>query len=279
MSSEKFTDREYLRTRQYADDRNLQTRIALHRRFSTNTYGWFQWYLDQVSLPPEARILEVGCGPAALWQDVLPRLPEGWRITLSDLSLGMVRAARANLPAHPPLFQFAVNDAQFLPYPTGHFEAVFANHMLYHVPDLPGTLREIRRVLKPGGYLYAATNGERHMEAIEMFGRAFAREAGVRLEEGFSHRNLRFSLENGAEHLRPYFAHVERRDYPDALEVTEAEPLAAYLLSTTSAVARLNSKQRPGIEEALLAFARQYIAARGGSLYVAKATGLFIARK
>ncbi len=279
MSSEKFTDREYLRTRQYADDRNLQARIALHRRFSTNAYGWFQWYLDQVSLPPAARILEVGCGPAALWQDVLPRLPEGWRITLSDLSLGMVRTARANLPAHSPLFRFAVNDAQSLPYPEGYFEAVFANHMLYHVPDLPRALREIRRVLKPGGCLYAATNGERHMEAIEVFGRAFAREAGVPLEEGFSNRNLHFSLENGAEHLRPYFASIERRDYPDALEVTEAGPLAAYLLSTTSAVARLDSDQRSSIEEALLAFARQYIAARGGSLHVAKATGVFIARK
>lgn len=278
MPSGKFTDPEYLRTRQYADDRNLQARIALHRRFSTNAYGWFQWYLDQVSLPPAARILEVGCGPAALWQDVLPRLPGDWRITLSDLSLGMVRAARGNLSAHSSQFTFTVNNAQTLPFPSGHFDAVFANHMLYHVPDLAAALREIRRVLKAGGTLYAATNGERHMEAINIFGRAFAEAVGVRLDDGFSNRNLRFSLENGAKHLRPYFTRVERRDYPDALEVTEAEPLAAYLLSTTSAVARLDSRRRPRVEAALLAFAREYIAARGGSLHVAKSTGLFIAR-
>ena len=278
MPSGKFTDPEYLLTRQYADDRNLQARIALHRRFSTNAYGWFQWYLDQVSLPPAARILEVGCGPAALWQDVLPRLPGDWRITLSDLSLGMVRAARGNLSAHSSQFIFTVNNAQTLPFPGGHFDAVFANHMLYHVPDLAAALREIRRVLKAGGTLYAATNGERHMEAINIFGRAFAEAVGVRLDDGFSNRNLRFSLENGAKHLRPYFTHIERRDYPDALEVTEAEPLAAYLLSTTSAVARLDSRRRPRVEAALLAFAREYIAARGGSLHVAKSTGLFIAR-
>ncbi len=279
MPSDRFTDPEYLRTQQYASDSNLQARIALHRRFSTNRYGWFRWYFEQITLPTQARLAEIGCGPAALWQEVLPRLPAGWRILLSDLSDGMVAAARASLPASDPRFDFCVADSQTLPLPSAHFDAVFANHMLYHVPDLERALQEIRRVLKPGGYLYAATNGEHHMEAIEMFGRSFARAVGVPLEDGFSRRNLRFSLENGEKRLRPHFTRVERRDYPDALEVTEAKPLAAYLLSTTSAVARLDSVQRARVEEALIAFARQYIAARGGSLHVAKATGLFIARK
>ena len=46
------------------------------------------------------------------------------------------------------------------------FNAVVANHMLYHVEDRPQALAEIRRVLKPGGKLFAATNSDSHLAKI-----------------------------------------------------------------------------------------------------------------
>ena len=60
-------------------------------------------------------------------------------------------------------------DAQDIPFEDDTFGCVVANHMLYHVPDLDKGLAEIRRVLKPGGKLYAATNGEAHMLELEAF--------------------------------------------------------------------------------------------------------------
>jgi len=63
-------------------------------------------------------------------------------------------------------FTFAVVDAQAIPYPDAHFDAIIANHMLYHVPDRPKALAEIRRALKPGGHFYASTLGANHLREM-----------------------------------------------------------------------------------------------------------------
>ena len=90
----KFTDQQYLKTDQYRDSSNLDARVAIHRRFSTNPYGWFRWVFDVLlKLPENARILELGCGPGWMWKENTDRIPAGWNITLSDLSPGMVDAA------------------------------------------------------------------------------------------------------------------------------------------------------------------------------------------
>src|SRR5262249_52405517 len=89
----------YLRMHQYGDASNLNARIALHTRFSTNRYGWHRWVYDHLldALGPEACILEVGCGPADLWRRNEARIPPNWRITLSDYSPGMIAEARRSL--------------------------------------------------------------------------------------------------------------------------------------------------------------------------------------
>jgi ubiquinone/menaquinone biosynthesis C-methylase UbiE len=82
---------------QYRDASNLNARIALHERFSTNAYGWQRWVFDQLELPPDARVLELGCGTGKLWVENRDRTPEGWDVTLTDASPGMLREARRNL--------------------------------------------------------------------------------------------------------------------------------------------------------------------------------------
>ena len=82
------TDKQYLTSRQYRDARNLNARGSLHARFGNNPYPWFRWLFDQLLAitPADARVLEVGAGPASLWIENLDRLPPGWRVTLTDLS-------------------------------------------------------------------------------------------------------------------------------------------------------------------------------------------------
>ena len=66
-----------LRTQQYRDGRNLNARIALHDRFSTNKGSWHRWIFDHFNLPANARILEVGAGVGRLWAENAERIPPG----------------------------------------------------------------------------------------------------------------------------------------------------------------------------------------------------------
>jgi len=160
------TDQNYLRGEQYQDAANLNARIALHQRFGTANIGWHPWVFEQLDLPTEARVLELGCGPGLLWGQNLERLPPGWQVTLSDFSLGMVEQARRSLAPSGYPFTFGQLDAQALPFVDDSFDAVIANHMLYHVPDRQKTYAEVRRVLKPEGCFYAATMSRDNMKQV-----------------------------------------------------------------------------------------------------------------
>ncbi len=222
-----WTDRSFLRNEAYRQPDKLAARQALHARYKQNPEPWFSWVFDRLDLHAGLRILEVGCGPADLWLHNLDRLPPGLSITLADLSHGMAAQSAAALPAEPGAarFSFLAADVQRLPFPDAHFDLVVANHMLYHVPDLQAGLREIRRVLVPGGRLCASANGRGHMIEISEL-------AGQRLGETVMEDMVeRFGLEVAPSVLSPSFADIEVEPYPDAMWVTEAEPLVAYVAS------------------------------------------------
>jgi ubiquinone/menaquinone biosynthesis C-methylase UbiE len=225
----KLSNREFLLADQYKDAANLAARIQLHARFSTNKYGWARWIFDRFDLPAKCRILDLGCGPANLWLENLERIPTGWEITLTDFSLGMLEQAQENLRDSGRAFAFGQVDARSIPYDDECFDAVIANHMLYHVPDRPKALAEMQRVLKPGGRFYASTVGERHTrEIFEMVSR-FDHEGK------FQREVPSFTLENGAQELAQWFSGVTLHRYEDGLVITEAEPLIAYVMSMVEA--------------------------------------------
>jgi ubiquinone/menaquinone biosynthesis C-methylase UbiE len=223
----KFTDQQYLKTDQYRDSSNLDARVVLHQRFSVNPYGWFKWVFDTLlNLPEDAKILELGCGPAYLWKENISRIPAGWRITLSDFSPGMLDAAWRNLVVTGRAFQFKEIDAQSIPFEDETFDAVIANHMLYHVPDRQRGLAEIRRVLKPNGRLFATTIGKDHLKEISNWIQR------VNSETNFVSFGSTFTLDNGLEPLKQFFSQVMLSRYPDSLQVTEVKHIIAFIRST-----------------------------------------------
>jgi ubiquinone/menaquinone biosynthesis C-methylase UbiE len=222
----KFTDQNYLKTDQYKDSSNLEARVAIHKRFSTNPYGWLIWVFDRLlDLPDKAKILELGCGPGYLWKENASRVPSAWDITLSDLSSGMLDSAWKNLVVTGRNYKFKEIDAQEIPFADETFDAVIANHMLYHVPDKPKAIAEIKRGLKTGGRFFATTVGEDHMkEMMDWY-----RQVHVdKVWESFANS---FTLENGLEQVRSFFPNVTVSRYEDNLEVTELEPIMAYIRS------------------------------------------------
>lgn len=208
---------------QYADASNLAARQVLHARFSTAEQSLHEWLFDQFDLPADASVLSLGAGHGTLWAANDHRIPEGWDVTVTDASSGMMMDAMESLEECSHDFNFDAVDASDIPYPDDAFDAVTAHHVLYHLDDADRdrALAEIRRVLKPSGTLYASTNGVSNLR--EVFD--VVEEFGDHPEE------LAFSLENGGEQLRDHFADVDRRRFEDSLHVTTHEPLVAYLLS------------------------------------------------
>ena len=261
------TNQAHLLKQQYQNASNLNARIALHARFSLNPYGWHRWVFDQFAFPVQCHVLELGCGPGTLWLKNQERIPADWNVTLSDFSVGMVEEAQHNLANVAPSFTFHQIDAQSIPLPDSSLDAVIANHMLYHVPDRSKAFAEVRRVLKPTGTFYAATNGRDHLREISQMQERFdiPDTIGTHIDE--------FCLENGAEQLAPSFDHVTLRRYEDGLRVTEVEPLVAFILSMSDAPSKGDARI-----EALQEFVADELT-REKAFHISKSTGLFLASK
>lgn len=241
----RIDDPAYLRSEQYRTGENLEARIRFHERFGSHPVRWPRWVFERLRLPSSCRILEVGCGTGNLWAENRQRIPTGWKVLLSDLSPGM--AARAVL------------DAQAIPFPGGSFDAVIANHMLYHVPDRPRALAEIRRVLAPGGRFYAASGGrDQFRELIDLVHRF---DPSLVLWEGRD--DTSFLLETGEAQLAPFFPEITLHRYEDSLVVTEAGPLVAYVASKVSVPAEFTS------------FVEAELERLGGTFRISKHYGLF----
>jgi SAM-dependent methyltransferase len=260
-------DTEYLK-KEYRDAKNLNARIQLHQRFSLNPHGWTRWGFDRLDLPPQCRILELGCGSGSLWVENLDRIPEGWEILLTDFSTGMLVQAQENLGGKRP-FHFQVVDAQQSPLPFDNetFGAVIANHMLYYIVDKPALLVEIRRVLKSGGQFYASTIGEQHLvELVDLMTRFDKKLAA------WGAGANPFTLENGSELITGYFPDVVLRLYEDGLAVSEVEPLLAYIQSSRLDIEEERIPQ-------LKTFLEDEMKRSGGVLRITKDSGIFISSK
>ena len=266
----RITDPAYLRQEQYKTPANLSARAGLHERFSTAPGSWQLWVMEQLALKPGERVLEAGGGPGWLWRENRDRLPAALRVCFGDFSLGMLEAARAGLNGLSG-FVFANLDAQHLPLPDGVFDLVIANHMLYHVPDLPRAVGELARVLRPGGRLFAATNGWKHMRELDALLHQFD---GRYPEPDTRAAAFNYRLENAADWLNAAFARVEVRRRPDALWVTDARALVDYAQSMSRTAAHLE-----GARAAELArfFQDRIDAEADGGIHITKDAGVVLA--
>lgn len=263
----KIINTEKIWLNQYKNAANLSARISLHDLFSTNKYGWHKWFYDQLNLCDDMTVLELGCGNASLWLRNIDRIPKNCKITLTDISEGMIEDARQNLGEYSKKFKFNQADAQNIPYEDNSFDLVIADHIIYHISDKQKALSEIKRVLKPHGYLYLSTIGKNHL--IEL--RELLREFKSNIVISQSDFAEDFGLENGASQSTNYFNTIELLMYEDSLIVSEIEPIINYLYSTTG-----NSKEVL-VDENLKNFkilVENKMKATG-SIFITKNTGLF----
>jgi ubiquinone/menaquinone biosynthesis C-methylase UbiE len=120
--------------------------------------------LEALSPAPGERILEIGPGTGYYTFDVAERVGDG-RVEIFDIQQEMLdhvmaqAAQRGAANVHPTL-----GDAQALPYDDASFDGVFLVTVLGEIPDQQQALREIARVLRPGGRLVVGELfGDPHM--------------------------------------------------------------------------------------------------------------------
>ena len=94
------------------------------------------------------RLLEVGCG---MGTDLLQFARGGAKVTGVDLTPRSIEISRHHLLLYDQSGDFAITDAERLPFADESFDVVYSNGVLHHTPDTAGAVREIHRVLKPGG--------------------------------------------------------------------------------------------------------------------------------
>lgn len=148
------------------------------------------------------RLLDAGCGTGEFAERAARVL--GCEAVGVDQSERMVELTRARG------VEAVLASVEELPFADAEFDAVSANWMLYHLPDLDRGLIELARVLRPGGRLVALLNDAEHL--VELWGRDehdFATSCYKALERRFER--------------------VERRDVRGAATFASREALRGYL--------------------------------------------------
>jgi SAM-dependent methyltransferase len=236
-----------------ATSTNLSRRLALHA-WSTESKSWYSWVRDR--LPKTGRVLEVGAGTGELWEQ------PGHDLVNLDLVLTDFSSAMCDQLRKVPGATVKQCDATRLPFDDDSFDAVVANHMLYHLDDPDAALVEFARVLRPGGRVFIALNGEDHLPELFSVGTAIGRPSLIKSQ-------ARVRVDTVGQILSRHFIDINSERAPGAFEVPKPEPVLDYLgtVGENGPLSADEEKQARSIIEAAIA--------DRGNFYIGKSMYLF----
>jgi demethylmenaquinone methyltransferase/2-methoxy-6-polyprenyl-1,4-benzoquinol methylase len=113
---------------------------------------WRRAAVEAVEAGPDDRVLDIACGTGLVSGALVKRW--GCRVVGLDQSASMLGRARAKLAADPRLaarISYVEGEAEHLPFADGEFDHLTFTYLLRYVDDPAATLRELTRVVKPGG--------------------------------------------------------------------------------------------------------------------------------
>ncbi|WP_329561285.1 methyltransferase domain-containing protein [Streptomyces uncialis] len=213
------TDRGLLSTKAYGTGRHLAARQSL-----------YQWQTPRHDLPGivvrelagvGGPVADVGCGNGRFTARVREERP--------DLPLVPVDISQGILAGVPGA---VVADAEQLPFAGGALGAALAPHMLYHADDQARAVRELGRVLSPGGVAIVSTNSVTDKRELEsLWKRAAGDVLGTPEGPDRVRLSARFTLEDAPTVLGAVFGDIRTILLPGVIAVTDAEPVVAHLAS------------------------------------------------
>ena len=200
--------------------KNQRANMESGRRLET-------WALELLPLRADATVLDAGCGWGRFtWPLIDKHLLASSNLTCSDSSLGMLKTAayEAHRRRHHP--RFVAAEIQALPFPSNYFDGAMANHVLYHLPDIPAGIGQLARVVKADGWLLATTNSDEISVPVLEFHYAALDRLGIDYIAG---ARSPFSMENGYGLLNRWFRDVDQVYFEDeTLHHSADEFLASY---------------------------------------------------
>jgi len=206
---------------------NLNPRILLHNRFSTNKTNWFRWIFDLMDVHDNDRILEVGAGNGEMWVKNNDRIPHGASVLVSDISEEFLEQSQSRISNDGGFFEFEIIDVHGIRYPDASFDKILANTMLYHCDYIDTALQQISRVLKKGGCFYTTTSGLDHLSELKELVMEFDPDIVFPLNG----ENRKFCLENGHGILSPYFNDIKCIVFDNALKIDDIDFLHSFILT------------------------------------------------
>jgi SAM-dependent methyltransferase len=266
------TGRRILTESAYADDSKIRSRQAIFA-FADQRPG-LSWRTAPVAWDGTQVVLDAGCGNGL---DLRRIVAQGScrRVVGMDLSAGMLRSVRDC--ADPDRVWLVQADVQQCPLRDASVDVAMAMHMLYHVPDVPAAVRELRRVLRPGGTLLASTNAGGSMSQITaVFESAVSRLLGRPVR---TMPPLSFTTETGAQALRREFADVTLYSQVVTLSVPGPEPVVAYIDSVREPILSYVGEQfdfDAALAQAAASVSREV--AERGAFRVTASSGVFACR-
>lgn len=166
---------------------------SMYARFAGKIIGTFTDELIQAGAPQDGdRVLDVACGTGLVASRVRPASQKLCFVTGIDINEGMLRVARNNAEV-----EWHQGSATAMPFADTSYDLVLCQQGLQYVPDRPAAVREMARVLVPGGRLAVSVWGPYdrqpiHVALIEEIGRYMGAEAKAAFD-------LAFSLNTAAE--------------------------------------------------------------------------------
>jgi ubiquinone/menaquinone biosynthesis C-methylase UbiE len=256
---------------------DLLKRIDIHQKFGSRDID--QWMLEILPLQKGMRILDVGCGAGKQCFVFFNELAGEAEITGGDVSPELLAQARQENAKIGDQIRFTDLDFnQRFPFEDDQFDLLSCCFAIYYAQDIPFTIKEMHRVLKPGAILFSTgpmpENKKLFYDIIrEATGKTIPPMPG----------SSRYASEILST-IRDQFSAVEVHIFENPLKFTEVEPFLVYTRASLSEDRKLWSSFFEGKEdfEHIMTHITQVATRRlaeEGSLVMTKVVGGFVAHK
>jgi ubiquinone/menaquinone biosynthesis C-methylase UbiE len=256
---------------------DLQTRIDIHSKFGARNID--EWMLEILQPRPGTQILDVGCGSGKQCFSFYNHLNGQAEITGGEVNLDLLNQAReANQKIGSPMKFIELNFNKPFPLESNWFDQASCCFAIYYAENIPFTISEMHRVLKPGGRLFTTgpmpTNKQLFYDIIrEATGKVIPPMPG----------SSRYSTEIFTA-IQSLFSSVQNHIFENPLAFDSVEPFVAYTRASLAEDRKLwNSFFQTKDDFERIMRQIETVAARRlaekGQLVMTKVVGGFIATK